>query len=467
MSHFQSSFSHSDAHRHQRRDSSVCQTYLSPAASDVIEAFAQTTLKWDPKCLTTYDSLDIYLQSVDAAQPIHLWKSVTTSDGQLTTSFIPSWWNSTNAATLQLVITGADQPAWAGSGSGPTFFAEFNGTTPDSVPDAEKAKTQLGGPSVEVINKAHSRGLAGGSIVAAVLVPLLAVAGLIAAYIVISRRRSGAASKRWSQYVDQRMSTAPNAANWEAGRLPNDPVIPRPVSARVASMYRHSASLPSRASVATNTPSRISHAFSPEMAQHRKSTVSFADSPLPHQSPKSSLSINLPSNTPPELLLSPTQERGPSALGRVGVNAKAYTKSTASISSAMARSTSGLRFEVGGDGQPTGPTEPMPTFSFNPVTSSGETTTPALSSNNPFLQASQESESSCESTGMSAGMKRISNLSALSPDEALRQYSIKGKKGNSAGSGGMRVLYSPHAADASSQVPSEPTAKTSSSEGSH
>ncbi|EGG01183.1 uncharacterized protein MELLADRAFT_67281 [Melampsora larici-populina 98AG31] len=269
MSHYPSSFSHSDAHRHQKRDSSICQAYLAPAASDVIEAYAQTTLKWDPKCLTTYDSLDIYLQSVDAAQPIHLWKSVTTSDGQLTTSFIPSWWNSTNAATLQLVITGADQPAWAGSGSGPTFFAEFNGTTPDSVPDAEKAKTQLGGPSVEVINKAHSRGLAGGSIVAAVLVPLLAVAGLIAAYIVVSRRRSGTASKRWSQYVDQRMSTAPNAANWEAGRLPSDPVIPRPVSARVASMYRHSASLPSRASIVANTPSRLSHAFSPEMSQHR------------------------------------------------------------------------------------------------------------------------------------------------------------------------------------------------------
>ncbi|KAH9823589.1 hypothetical protein DFH28DRAFT_1119017 [Melampsora americana] len=470
MSHFHSSFSHSEPHRHQKRDSSICQTYLSPAASDVIEAYAQTTLKWDPKCLTTYDSLDIYLQSVDAAQPIHLWKSVTTSDGQLTTSFIPSWWNSTNAATLQLVITGADQPAWAGSGSGPTFFAEFNGTTPDSVPDAEKAKTQSGGPSVEVINKAHSRGLAGGSIAAAVLVPLLAVAGLIAAYIVISRRRSGAASKRWSQFVDQRMSSATNVASWEAGRLPTDPVIPRPDSARVASMYRHSASLPSRASFVANTPTRLSHAFSPEMSQHRKSTVSFADSPLPPRSAKSSLSIKTspvqPNDTPVELILSPTQERGPSALGRVGVNAKAFTKSTASTSSAN-RNPSNLRFEVGSAGEPSGPAEPMPTFSRKQAVSSGDATNPATLFNNPFWQSSQESQASSQSTGMSAGMRRISNLSALSPDEALRQYSIKGKQGNSTGSGGMRVLYSPHAADATSQAPSERSGKSAPSQGSH
>ncbi|KAG0147010.1 hypothetical protein CROQUDRAFT_77118 [Cronartium quercuum f. sp. fusiforme G11] len=241
-------------HQQHKRTTSVCQPYLSPAANDVVEAYDQTTLKWDPKCLTTYDSLDIYLQSVDVSQPIHLWKSVTTSDGQLQTTFIPSWWNSTKSATLQLVITGSDQPAWAGSGPGPTFFAEFNGTVPSTASAADTATTQTGGPSVEVIHVARSKGLPTGSLTAAILFPLLAVAGLIAGYIIISRRRSGAASKRWSQYVDERMSIAVNGGGlgWEAGRLPTDPALARPVSARVESMYSHSASLPPRGSFAAN-----------------------------------------------------------------------------------------------------------------------------------------------------------------------------------------------------------------------
>lgn len=411
-------------------------------------------------------ALDIYLQSVDVGQPIHLWKSVTTSDGQLSTSFVPTWWNSTKAATLQIVITGADQPAWAGYGPGPAFFAEFNGTVPASASAADKATTQLGGPSVEIINAARSKGLSAGSLAAAILVPLLAIVTLMTAYVVISRRRSGAASKRWSQYVDQRMSTAVGGGGWEAGRLPTDPTLPRPVSARVASMYRHSASLPSRESFAAGAHPRFSTASnlhqrspsSPNMTQYRQSTVSFADAPATHRGHKSSLSVNTgvsKSQTPLELLLSPDQENGPATLGRVAVNRNSVASNLSggqspghNSSPSMARSASNLRFEV--EDTTRGNLAP-PSLAFHPPASTTATgQSQAMPWDNSFWQSSREPDDSCLAAGNADGMRTLSTVrtSALNPDEALRQYTLARERGTTstaetlASPSGMRVLYS-------------------------
>lgn len=163
--------------------------------------------------------MDIYLQSIDAAQPIHLWQSVPVASGSLATSFSPDWWNSTaHLTTLQLVFTQSGQPSWAGLSPGPVFSATWDGTVP-TANASSTVSAKVGdytGPSVENVSGAmehHSSGLGGGKLAAAVLVPLLALISLVAGYVVYSRRKSAAESKRWSNYVDQRMSMV--SQNWQ------------------------------------------------------------------------------------------------------------------------------------------------------------------------------------------------------------------------------------------------------------
>ncbi|KAI8445879.1 hypothetical protein BY996DRAFT_8693148 [Phakopsora pachyrhizi] len=240
-----------------------CQVYSLPAANDIITAYELATLRWDPNCLKDEKSIDIYLQSIDAGQPVHVWKSITTSSGKLETRFIPDWWNSTSDSSFQLLITGSDLPAWAGHGPGPTFHVHFDGNIPSSVGIRPKgASSQVGGISVEVINgiSHHSHGLTGGRLGAAIFMPIIAVVVSIIVYVLISRKRTGEASKRWSQYVDQRMSMV-GGSDWDLAAPNTLRSIPR---SRAESIIRHSASLPPRplsqlnprASVYSSDPSR-------------------------------------------------------------------------------------------------------------------------------------------------------------------------------------------------------------------
>lgn len=359
-----------------------CQVYHSPTANQVIDAFSTATLEWDPHCFQAEKNIDIYLQSLDVAQPIHVWKNVVASSAKLNSQFIPDWWNSTQSVSLQIVITPSDLPLWAGLGPGPIFFAHFNGSIPAGAPTSPHDGKQLGGPSIEYITDLFHRShhaLTGGKLGAAIFMPLLAVALAISAYIFISRRRSGQASKRWSEYVDKRMSVM-GSQTWEAAAeapvsLPSIRGIP---GSRVASMYRHSTSLPQRGSVAMGS------------THTRLSTFSLAP---PCQARPTTHHSRTTSGTDPRI----------SFVDRKSVVSFA-PRPVSHMTSNNGRSTSNLRFQ------------------HDPSNPNGS----SLSLKPPSLKLDTATASSTAPVGSSgtSGMRRMDGAGALSPDEALRQYTL-------------------------------------------
>ncbi|PLW24148.1 hypothetical protein PCASD_06718 [Puccinia coronata f. sp. avenae] len=371
-----------------------CQVYKSPSANQVVEAFTSVTLEWDGHCFDSEKNMDMYLQSIDSAAPIHVWKNVVGSSNKLTTQFQPEWWNSTETVSLQLVLTPADLPLWAGLGPGPIFVAHFNGSVPAGASASAHQGKQLGGPSVEYMTDLFHRShhaLSGGKLGAAIFMPLLAVGLAIFAYIFISRRRSGEASKRWSEYVDKRMSVMGGSQQhlppiWDSaqdGPLPSIRGIP---GSRVASMYRHSASLPPRASMMASTHTRLS-------------TFSLAPPTLPR--PLSHHSRTASAGTPRA-----------SALERNSV--VSFAPAPSELHGNMGRS--GLRFQVG---TPSGTDPNGSLVSLKPPLSTHE-----HAGNGSATEASSVRSRSATTT-TSSGMRRLDGpAAALTPDEALRQYTL-------------------------------------------
>ncbi|KAA1128295.1 hypothetical protein PGTUg99_001983 [Puccinia graminis f. sp. tritici] len=105
--------------------------FYSP--NQVVEAFSTATLEWDPHCFDSANNIDIYLQSLDVAQPIHVWKNVVASSAKLSSSPPPT------------------------CPYGPIFFAHFNGSIPASAPTSAHDGKQLGGPSIEYITNLFHR----------------------------------------------------------------------------------------------------------------------------------------------------------------------------------------------------------------------------------------------------------------------------------------------------------------------
>ncbi|WAR62423.1 hypothetical protein PtB15_15B7 [Puccinia triticina] len=385
-----------------------CQTYHAPTPNQVIEAFSTATLEWDPHCFDSQKNIDIYLQSLDVAQPIHVWKNVVASSAKLSTQFIPDWWNSTQSVSLQIVITPSDLPLWAGLGPGPIFFAHFNGSIPAGAPTSAHDGKQLGGPSIEYITDLFHRShhaLSGGKLGAAIFLPLLAVAVAISTYIFISRRRSGQASKRWSEYVDKRMSVM-GSQTWDSpalgsGPLPSIRGIP---GSRVASMYRHSASLPQRDSMVNTPHARLSTfslnrpVSSVRPPTHHSRNISLAGSAARVSFVDRQSGISFPR---PGSELVPNSFEPPVAPFRP----------THQTTSSMSRSVSNLRFEL----------DAHPAADHSPSAKSR-----ALKVDTEILshRASSAGSSARTDPVTASGMRRLDGASALSPDEALRQYTL-------------------------------------------
>ncbi|MBW0462588.1 hypothetical protein O181_002303 [Austropuccinia psidii MF-1] len=274
----------------QSQQVTTCPIYLFPNFNDLIQAFSLIELKWDPNCLKSIDIIDIYLHSLDSSQPIHIWKTIQTSNANLTTQFLPDWWNNSQSVSLQLIITPSDQPVWAGLGPGPIFKAQFNGTTPTNLisnPSKSSKITHLGSLTIEFINDLYhhkSNSLSGPKLVMTIFMPIFSLIIAISIYVFISRRRSGQASKRWSQFVDQRMSILGNQS-WTSIHHPN--LNSRPNSSnlqnssnnRLTSIIRHSTSLPpSRHSISNSQNIRFSnHSHSTSISNHHPSSLRFSN----------------------------------------------------------------------------------------------------------------------------------------------------------------------------------------------
>lgn len=192
------------------------------------------TLTWNTGCLTS-ETVDIYLYSGSAGF-IHGWVLVPYTTGSYHATLQPSWWNGTASVQLQVLIVDSGTPRFlTTSPSGPVFTVNLDASVAASISSSRAANvktittggavvttTGLGGstqPTFQVVSLPGSTStkhtLPAGSIAAAILVPLLAIAVAIGVYVRFARAREAEKRKRWSEHVDRRMSTL--SQDWRSG----------------------------------------------------------------------------------------------------------------------------------------------------------------------------------------------------------------------------------------------------------
>ncbi|WWC97240.1 hypothetical protein V866_004119 [Kwoniella sp. B9012] len=202
--------------------------YVYPKSNDTVDATKDVTFKWDTSCAIS--SSQITLSLYGSGGVIKQWGNKDFSAGQLTVTFQPKWWNDTETAQLQMNIVESDTESWMSSTpAGPVFTvnypasAMFSTTTNNGqviTSTAAAAATQSKDAVFEDVsstNTSDKSGISKGAIAAAVIVPLLVVAVLIAVAVKFWRNRENEKRKRWSQAL----STHSNL-EWEKGALPGE-----------------------------------------------------------------------------------------------------------------------------------------------------------------------------------------------------------------------------------------------------
>lgn len=188
--------------------------YTGPAAGDVVTTTKPTTLSWNTACFNPAPKfVDIYLYAPGTNKSlIQAFNSAEYAKGSYETTLDASWWGSTPNVNLQLTIVQHGTPNFLATANGPIFSATYNSSAPstsssttNTSSDNSPAGTNDHGIIQDVKNILH--GLGGGSIAAAVIVPLLVIGLGIALFIKFRRGRQLEKTKRFSQAVDKRMST--------------------------------------------------------------------------------------------------------------------------------------------------------------------------------------------------------------------------------------------------------------------
>jgi hypothetical protein len=184
--------------------------YKSPTASQSFNYTTPINITWDTSCLNA-TNLDIYLYVVGATPThVHSWQSVYSSPGSYQTLLHPKWWNSTASVNLQLIIVGSNTPPFLSPfPAGPIFTVTYK---PPSTGTPIVANTSNPDNPVTVVKNAPShKHTSGGKTAAAVIMTLLILSLIFAAYIKMRRQRGREERKLWSEAVDKRMSTISTA----------------------------------------------------------------------------------------------------------------------------------------------------------------------------------------------------------------------------------------------------------------
>jgi hypothetical protein len=181
--------------------------YKSPAAGDQVDSSKPVTISWDTACMENTKAIDIHVLSPygNAAAPF-TFTNVNFAAGSYSATLDPNWWGKNATGKLQLNILEAGEglymqqfpagPIWGVSYSAPTA-----GATPVDAAAASQEST------LNVNNFASGKKVSSGGIAAAVLLPIIAIAALIAfAYVKISRKQAKEKTQRFSVVVDSRMS---------------------------------------------------------------------------------------------------------------------------------------------------------------------------------------------------------------------------------------------------------------------
>jgi hypothetical protein len=140
-----------------------------------------------------------------------MWQTVNFANGFYNATIQPNWWNSTSSMMLQLSIVASGTPTFLSPfPAGPVFTAT---ATPSA--DGKSSSTSSGSGITTVNNMgAIKKPLSPGRTAAAVIMPLLVVAFLIAAYIRWNRLKGKEQRMQFSVAVDKRMSTI--SSDWKS-----------------------------------------------------------------------------------------------------------------------------------------------------------------------------------------------------------------------------------------------------------
>ena len=185
--------------------------YKSPTKGQTVDASEAVEVAWDTSCLNS-TAIDLYLYAPSADSPdLHGWQKIDYSLGSYNVSLNAGWWNYTSPISLEFTIVPSGGSLFMiTTPAGPLFNATYSGSSAASSTSASVAG------AVEQVNNTptEKHGTSKGAIAAAVLVPIIVISLLAAAYIRLSRQKGKEKRKRFSEMVDKRMSTI--STDWKS-----------------------------------------------------------------------------------------------------------------------------------------------------------------------------------------------------------------------------------------------------------
>lgn len=194
---------------HSKRADATCTTvgfYTGPTSGQTVDAGSPVNISWIASCISS-SAVDIYLFAPGAATPlVHEWANVPNTAGSYMATLEPSWWNSSSSSNLQVSVVQSGTPVFLSPApAGPIFTANSTNSTSQSSSTSDSAAGDV--TDVQKL-EAALKGMSPGAKAAAVLLPLLFVFGLAAAYYrKVIHTRAQEKTKRFSTAMDKRMST--------------------------------------------------------------------------------------------------------------------------------------------------------------------------------------------------------------------------------------------------------------------
>lgn len=463
-----------------KRDScSSSDFYTSPTAGESIDSSKKTTFTWSTKCIDPAPQyVDLYLYApAKNDSMIQAFDSAKYTDGKLETTLDPNWWGLDANVSLQLQIVSHGSNQFMSSlPTGPVWTATYDSSK--GVPPAPSS----GSPTVAQRVKNIIHAIPGGSVAAAVIFPLLFVAGIAFWFIRRQHKKTAAKTNRFSTAIDKRMSTistdwrsmsgaGANAAIRQSVAIHPADVDGRPSSvsitnqAGIGALRTSEEPVPqmeemrrARQSVFTTGERQSRISFAPDVRN------SYAEKENPRL-PSAVRGLNARSfhqahtsfeeeQADRDLAMSPTQAAGPTLLHPSEIEARASTEAEADFQREVLQMPAMTLMRTGGASDSE---FVLPATTVTPPASSPAYTMPAMPS--PALQPN---------TPMS-GMMPVANNghtgAGLSPDDLLRAYAAGRPLASpspvatptatmtSSSNGGMRILYQTEPAVVAPQYP--------------
>lgn len=196
--------------------------YTFPNSTSTIDGTVPLTFKWNTRCPGIATTIDLYLYAPDTLGLIKQFPGIPFSNGEFSIQLQPRWWNSTTEARLQMAIMNSGGMSWATTGPpGPVFgvtypeSAMLTTTTEGGMVRTltnSAAATNGGDAIFQNVSNTQRPSISKGAIAAAVVVPIIVIAAIVAVAVRFWRQREAEKRRRWSQAL-----SSTSNLDWEKG----------------------------------------------------------------------------------------------------------------------------------------------------------------------------------------------------------------------------------------------------------